>query len=176
MGLESYTVEEQGQKGFIIRTQKHDYDDDAWLDNLLMFTVSKPAAKWNDADRIAAEYKLSIIISNIRDLEKLRISHEDSNKTNSDAETYMLKSMKVGQENLDEVIVVDEKLHQAAKEMKEKILKTLNEDNSDSKIAIAALAETVDEFLSKNTEKSKRVSKKSINSNSNDKNNSNEVA
>ena len=176
MGLESYTVEEQGQKGFIIRTQKNDYDDDAWLDNLLMFTVSKPAAKWNDADRIAAEYKLSIIISNIRDLEKLRISHEDSNKTNSDAETYMLKSMKVGQENLDEVIVVDEKLHQAAKEMKEKILKTLNEDNSDSKIAIAALAETVDEFLSKNIEKSKRVSKKSINSNSNVKNNSNEVA
>ena len=32
--------------------------------------------------------------------------------------------------------------------MKEKILKTLSEDNSDYKIAIAALAETVDEFLS----------------------------
>ena len=176
MGLERYTVEEQGQKGFIIRTQKSDYDDDAWLDNLLMFTVSKPAAKWSDADRIAAEYKLSIIISNIRDLEKLRISHEDSNKTNLDAETYMLKSMKVGKENLDEVIVVDEKLHLAAKEMKQKILKTLNENISNPKVAIAALAETVDEFLTKNKEKSIKGSKKSINSNSNDDNNSNEVA
>ena len=176
MGLESYTVEEQGQKGFIIRTQKLDYDDNAWLDNLLMFTVSKPASKWNDADRIAAEYKLSIIISNIRDLEKLRISHEDSSNENSNAETYMLKSMKIGKENLDEVVVVDEKLHQAAKEMKEKILKTLNEGSGDNKIAIAALAETVDEFLSSKQKNVKNRSKKPINSNSNDKDNSNEVA
>ena len=175
-GLESYTVEEQGQKGFILRTQKTDLDDDSWLDNLLMFTVSKPASKWNDADRIAAEYKLSIIISNIRDLEKLRISHEDSSNENSNAETYMLKSMKIGKENLDEVVVVDEKLHQAAKEMKEKILKTLNEGSGDNKIAIAALAETVDEFLSSKQKNVKNRSKKPINSNSNDKDNSNEVA
>jgi len=175
-GLENYTVEEQGQKGFIIRTQKTELDDDAWLDNLLMFTVSKPASKWNDADRIAAEYKLSIIISNIRDLEKLRISHEDSSNENSNAETYMLKSMKVGKENLDEVVVVDEKLHNAAKEMKQKILDTLNDSNSDSAIAIAALAETVDEFLSGKKKKVNNRSKKPINSNTNDKDNSNEVA
>ena len=84
--------------------------------------------------------------------------------------------MKIGKENLDEVVVVDEKLHQAAKEMKEKILKTLNEGSGDNKIAIAALAETVDEFLSSKQKNVKNRSKKPINSNSNDKDNSNEVA
>ena len=88
----------------------------------------------------------------------------------------MLKSMKVGKENLDEVVVVDEKLHNAAKEMKQKILDTLNDSNSDSAIAIAALAETVDEFLSGKKKKVNNRSKKPINSNTNDKDNTNEVA
>ena len=176
MGLDSYTVEEQGQRGFIIRTQKHELDDDAWLDNLLMFSVSKPARKWNDSDRIAAEYKLSIIISNIRDLEKLRISHEDSKKSNTDAETYMLKSMKVGKDDLDEVVVVDEKLHLAANDIKKRILDILSENDNNSKISIAALAETVDEFLTQNKDKTKKRSKKSINSKTNVKEKPNEVA
>ena len=176
MGLENYTVEQQGQRGFIIRTQKSELNDDAWLDNLLMFSASKPATKWSDSDRITAEYKISIMIGNIRDLEKLRISHEDSKKTSSSSETYMLKSMRIGKNDLDEVVVIDEKLHLAAKEMKKKILGILTENENSKKISIAALAETVDEFLENNNKKAKKSSKKSINSKGNDDNSTNEVA
>jgi len=169
LGLQDYTVEQQGQRGFIIRAQKENLDDDAWLDNLLMFAASKPATKWSDADRIAAEYKLSIIIGNIRDLEKLRISHEDGKRVDSDSETYMLKSMKVGRDDLDEVIVVDEALHLAAKEVKSRMIDILEENGSNPDIAIAALAETVDEFLRGKKEKTRNESKKTINSKANGK-------
>lgn len=166
-GLQDYTVEQQGQRGFIIRAQKEDLEDDAWLDNLLMFAASKPATKWSDADKIAAEYKLSIIIGNIRDLEKLRISHEDGKGVDADSETYMLKSMKVGKRDLDEVVVVDEKLHLAAKEVKSRIIEILEENGRNPNIAIAALAETVDDFLRENQKKTRTRSKKSINLKSN---------
>ena len=66
-GLENYTIDENGQKGFVIRAQKGKLDDDAWFDNLLMFLVSKPVNKWTDSDRVAAEYKLGTLIMNIRE-------------------------------------------------------------------------------------------------------------
>ena len=176
-GLENYTVEKQGQKGFIIRTQKTDLSDEAWLDNLLMFVVSKPVKKWTDSDRIAAEYKISILIKNIRDLEKLRISHEDSKMLTSEGEAFMLKSMKLGKKDLEESIIIDEMLHLAASDIKAKMLKILSENDPEPQIVMAALAETVDEFLRSKQKKVKKGSKKSINSkNIKAKDKSNEVA
>ena len=84
--------------------------------------------------------------------------------------------MKVGKDDLDEVVVVDEKLHLAANDIKKRILDILNENDNNSKISIAALAETVDEFLTQTKDKTKKRSKKSINSKTNVKDKSNEVA
>ncbi len=60
--------------------------------------------------------------------------------------------------------------------MKKKILGILTESENSKKISIAALAETVDEFLENNNKKAKKSSKKSINSKGNDDNSTNEVA
>ena len=68
-------------------------------------------------------------------------------------------------------------LHLAARDIKAKMLKILSENDPEPQIVMAALAETVDEFLRSKQKKVKKGSKKSINSkNIKAKDSSNEVA
>ena len=170
-GLENYTIDENGQKGFVIRAQKSKLDNEAWIDNLLMFLVSKPANKWTDSDRVAAEYKLGTLIMNIRELEKLRTSYEGLNATTAgDTEVYMLNSIKVNGNKVNEVVVVDKELKGVIKDHKESILNIIRDPSLDRKTRLAVLAEVVDEyFSSQKTKKEKLTNKK-------DKQDSNEVA
>ena len=167
-GLENYTIDENGQKGFVIRAQKCQMNDDAWFDNLLMFLVSKPANKWTDSDRVTAEYKLGTLIMNIRELEKLRTSYEGIN-TNSkgDTDVYMLNSIKVNGNKINEVIVVDKGLKETIKDRKKSIIDIIKDPSLDKKTSMAILAEVVDEYFNNTKSKNKSIKKK-IRTNSNE--------
>jgi len=170
-GLENYTIDDNGQKGFVIRAQKSQLDDDAWFDNLLMFLVSKPARKWTDSDRVAAEYKLGTLIMNIRQLERLRTSYEGINPaTAGDTEVYMLNSIKVNGNHINEVVVVDKQLKKVIKNYKESMLNIIKDPTLDRKTSLAVLAEVVDAYFDKQPAKKH---KKDIEINKED---SNEVA
>ncbi len=170
-GLENYTIDENGQKGFVVRAQKSQLDNGAWFDNLLMFLVSKPANKWTDSDRVTAEYKLGTLITNIRELEKLRTSYEGVRATTSnDTEVYMLNSIKVNGNKVNEVIVVDGELKELIKDRKESILDIIKDPALDRKTSLAVLAEVVDEYFSQQESKKEKLTNKK------EKQDSNEVA
>ena len=167
-GLENYTIDENGQKGFVIRAQKDKLDDKEWLDNLLMFLVSKSTSKWTDSDRIAAEYKLGTLIANIRELEKLRTSYEGANIVPGDSEVYMLSSVKAKNGAINEIVVVDKKLKKVIKSYKESILDIIQDPALDKKTSLAVLAEVVNEFFDKQNPKKENPKTKSIRKNSNE--------
>jgi len=168
-GLENYTIDENGQKGFVIRAQKGKLDDDAWFDNLLMFLVSKPVNKWTDSDRVAAEYKLGTLIMNIRELEKLRTSYEGVNAiTADDTEVYMLNSIKVNGNKVNEVVVVDKKLKESIKNRKESILDIIQDSVLDKKSRLALLAEVVDEYFNEQKPEKVKLKTKKIKEDSNE--------
>jgi len=176
-GLEHYTIDENGQKGFVLRVQRSKMDDDSWFDNLLMFLVSKPAQKWTDSDRVSAEYKLGTLISNIRELEKLRTSYEGvSANTSGDTDVYMLNNIKVNSKTTNnrtsEVIVVDQKLKESIKDYKNGILDIIKNSALDKKSRLALLAEVVDEYFDEQSSKKKINKLKNIET----KENSNDVA
>ena len=144
------------------------------LESLLAFCASKPVQKWSDSDRNTVQYKITILASDIMDLHKLRFSHEDSKKTSREGDTFIIKSMKFGHQDLEEVVIIEEKLRSSSAQTKKEILDILNK--SDSKIAMAALTEAVDEYLSKKNKKARKGSKKALKSDKIDKDESNEVA
>ena len=168
-GLENYTIDENGQKGFVIRAQKGKLDDEAWFDNLLMFLVSKPVNKWTDSDRVAAEYKLGTLIMNIRELEKLRTSYEGVYAiTAGDTEVYMLNSIKVNGNKVNEVVVVDKKLKESIKNRKESILDIIQDSVLDKKSRLALLAEVVDEYFNEQKPEKVKLKTKKIKEDSNE--------
>ena len=162
-GLEDYTIDEKGQRGFVIRTQKtsDQLDDEAWFDNILMFLVSKPASKWTDSDKVTAEYKLATLIKQIRELEKLRTSYEGVSQTSDDTDVYMLNSMKAKGNQVNEIVVVDKKLKKATVTYKDEVLKIINNKALDRKSRLAILAEVVDEFFDSKLKKGKTLEDKS---------------
>ena len=168
-GLENYTIDENGQKGFVIRAQKGKLDDEAWFDNLLMFLVSKPANKWTDSDRVAAEYKLGTLIMNIRELEKLRTSYEGVNAiTAGDTEVYMLNSIKVNGNKVNEVVVVNKELKEAIKDHKKRIINIIKDPVLDKESSLAILAEVVDEYFDEQKPEKVKLKTKKIREDSNE--------
>ena len=157
IGLDNYTIDREGQKAFIQRIIKKTGDDDNWFDSLLMFLGHKQPVKWTDVDRDTAEYRLSEFTRKISDLEKLRIQYQDyENKIDGDFDVYLLRSIKKGAPDYDEVVVVDKQRHQAIKEAKSLVQERLFEIG-DGELRLAALAEIVDEFLSGRRSESSKV-------------------
>ncbi|MBT4129397.1 MAG: hypothetical protein HON27_17845 [Candidatus Marinimicrobia bacterium] len=148
-GLENYTVDEHGLKGFVMRLHRDQVEDEVWLESVLMFLGGRPSAKWTDANRIAAEYKFTSLMKKMRDLEKLRIGFDGykSGDQQSDVDVYLLKSTKIGATENDEVVVVDKGLRATASVVKQDLLQILQDSAVDQKVAIAALAELVDDVL-----------------------------
>ncbi len=146
-GLESYTVDTQGVRAFIIRLVKRNGSDEDWLENILMFLGHKPSSKWADSDQDSAEYRLIDFSRRVTDLEKLRLHEKDfTQKIDGDFDVYLLRSVKKGSEILDEVVAIDKNtsvtIEQANKDI-EKILSKLG----DQERGLAALAKTVDKYL-----------------------------
>lgn len=146
-GLEQYTIDADGLKAFIKRLTKHDGDDEMWLQNILMFLGQKPAEKWTDSDRAEAEIKLSDYSKRLLDLETLRLHYDRSAKhIEGDFDVILLKSLKKGEEPIDEVVAIDKKRHSVIQQFKAEIDKVFDE-KQDSELKLAALAEYVDDFL-----------------------------
>jgi hypothetical protein len=134
-----------------------------------MFLVSKPVNKWTDSDRVAAEYKLGTLIMNIRELEKLRTSYEGVNAiTADDTEVYMLNSIKVNGNKVNEVVVVDKKLKESIKNRKESILDIIQDSVLDKKSRLALLAEVVDEYFNEQKPEKVKLKTKKIKEDSNE--------
>ena len=146
-GLEQYTVDVDGLRAFIKRISKRTGSADEWLDNILMFLGQKPASKWSDADRAEAEVKLSDFAKRILDLETLRLHYDKSAKLyDGDFQVYLLKTLKKGQEPVDEVVAIDQVRHEAIQDVKNELRGVLD-SHSDKEIKLAILAELVDDFL-----------------------------
>ena len=155
-GLEDYTIDRDGQRAFILRLIQKDDSDEDWFSGVLTFLGRKSIDKWGDADRDAAEYRLTEFSRKLGDLEKLRLHYQEvGNKLDSDFDVYMIRSVKKGAPDYDEVVAVDSKRHEYIKEAKRDITERL-EELGEQELGLAALAEVVDEFLTKYRESSKQ--------------------
>lgn len=146
-GLEQYTVDVDGLRALIKRISKKTGGDEEWLENILMFLGQKPSSKWSDADRAEVEVKLSDYAKRILDLRTLRLHYDKSaEKYDGDFEVILLKTLKRGEEPVEEVVAIDKVRHEAIKTVKEEIRATLDQ-HKDKELKLAILAEVVDEYL-----------------------------
>lgn len=153
-GLEDYTIDRDGLKAFIQRTLKSAGEPELWLDELLSFLGQKPAEKWGDAERDVAEYRLVELTRKLTELERLRLHYQDyAIKADGDFDVYLLRSVKKGAPDYDEVVAIDKLRHDAIKTIKANMLTALTD--TDGELKIAALAELVDEVLAESRESTK---------------------
>lgn len=145
-GLEQYTIDKDGQRAFIQRLiQQHD-EDGEWFNNLLAFLGQKSIEKWTDTERDLAEYRLAVFSHKLDDLEKLRIQFQaHGNQPDSNFDVYLLRSVKKGAMDYDEVVVVDNHRHNHIQDATTEINQILSKLGNE--LSIAALAEVVDAFL-----------------------------
>ena len=148
-GLEQHTVDVDGLRAFIKRITKKTGSDEEWLENILMFLGQKPSMKWTDTDRAEADVKLSDFAKRMLDLEALRLHYNRRRQDmNGEFDVILLKSLRQGRESIDEVVAIDQKRKQAIQGCKAELKKAL-EKHTDSELQLAALAEVVDEFLTR---------------------------
>jgi hypothetical protein len=146
-GLEDYTIDREGLKAFIQRALRTSGSVENWLDEMMSFLGQKPAEKWTDADRDSAEYKLTILSRKLGELERLRLHYKNkADDYGDDFDVYLLRSVKKGAPDYDEVITVDKRRHDAIKTMKKDIVTAF--EGKDQDLQMAVLAEIVDEMLS----------------------------
>ena len=144
-GLEDYTIDRDGLRAFIQRACAAPDDASVWLDDLLNFLGQKPAEKWNDGDRGAAEYRLITSFKKLVELEGLRLQYQKPGSSiDGDFEVYLLRSVKKGAIDRQEVVAIDSTRHDAIKSVKAELIAILGKDKD---LQIAALAELVDEVL-----------------------------
>jgi len=159
IGLEDYTIDRDGQRAFILRLIQKEGCDEAWFDGLLTFLGRKSIDKWSDNDKDAAEYRLTEFSRKLNDLEKLRVHYQTvGNNVDSEFEVYLIRSVKKGAPDYDEVVAVDSKRHGIIKSAKQEITERLDE-LGEQELGLAALAEVVDEFLAKYRESNKQQPK-----------------
>jgi len=146
-GLENYTIDTNGLRAFIMRINKSAGTDEEWFEGLLMFLGHKPSVKWLDSDQDAAEYRLVDFSRGVIDLEKIRLHEKDSaTQMKGDFDVYLLRSIKKGGDILNKVVAVDENSKKTIASAKKNINDSLSSLGSRS-LMLAALAETVDEYL-----------------------------
>lgn len=145
-GLENYTLDAQGVRGLLLRINRTEGEDSEWLENILMFLGSKPSTKWTDADRDEAEYKLTELSRRLTDLFKLAAEERKfAEQSDQNFDVYLLKSLKKGDDFIDEVITVDKNRESHSDALKKELESIL--DKSDKDLQLVALARVVDDFL-----------------------------
>ncbi len=154
-GLEDFTVDVAGVKAFLKRLAKRSDSDQNWLESLFVFLGHKPIDKWSDADQSQAEYRLAQYANQVNDLHKLWLQHNINNKSGKeDFEVILLRSIKKGQGELDEVATINKDCSQAIHKTKDKIFEELRELD-DKEMQLAVVAELVNDFLSEYKESNK---------------------
>ena len=144
-GLDDYTVDVKGLKGFIRRITAGSPSVDEWFGRVLLFLGQKPSDKWMDQDRDTAEYRLAEFARRVTDLEKLRITHDARSAQDTEHQVVMLKTLSKDGE-LDEVATLNRRTIAATSTARERVRKVLQEID-DKELALALIAQTAQEFL-----------------------------
>jgi hypothetical protein len=178
-GLQESTIDTQGLKAFIMRLTDQQGKDEEWFDKVLMFLGHKSTKKWSDSDQDIAEHRLKDFSQRVIDLKQLSIySQKKGGKADSKFDVYLLRSIKVGCDFMDEVVAIDKQTAKNIKSTKEDLGNVLKELD-DKELKLAVLAELVDEFLAeykkeqsttpKVEDKEKAISLKSVSANASEK-------
>lgn len=144
VGLDKYSADTQGVKGFLIRVANDKVDNDEWLENILIFLSKKASKKWSDQDRDQARFRLREFATNILDLEKIKV--ESGLADSEEHDTYLLRSVKHDGTIYNEVILVDHKRASVVSENANMLLEHLRKNN-DFKEQAEILAVVVDKFF-----------------------------
>lgn len=159
--LINYTVDTDGLKAFLKRLASEKGADDVWLENVLMFLGQKPTHKWTDAICSESEYRLTQYSSRIVDLRALQL-HEDrfNTKQDDDFDIVLLRSIKKGQAEQQQVVTIDSNLKKAKQQLQNELNDVLSQ-HDDKELKLAAIAEITNQYLSEYAEskKTKKVAK-----------------
>ena len=146
--LDQFTVDTEGLKAFLKRIVSELDSDEKWFKKLLLFLSRKPVEKWTDADRDLTEFQLSEFSRRINDLEKLRTFYgSNKTKSNGDFDVILLRTIRQGKGEKDEVVCIDKRCNELIKERKKEVMKELNQ-LPDDKLKLALIAQVADEVLS----------------------------
>ena len=145
-GLDQYTVDVQGLKSFIRRISELAPPDEEWFDGILLFLGHKPAAKWTDQDRDAAEYRLAEFSKRLVELEKLRLHFHATSKQDSSHEVILVKAVSSQTGEVDEVVSLNQRTVASIIDAKERIEEILTEVG-DKELALALVARMTSDFL-----------------------------
>lgn len=156
-GLDNYTMDESGVKGFITRIQRDQVSDGEWVESLFLFLGGKPSKSWNDSIYTAAKYRQAALVSKMRDLKALQVADQDFSCKDEERDIYMLKVLKSNKDDSnehDEVVIVDAEVKASAIQLKSDLSQVLAKGEFDDRTKLAAVAELVNElFASKEEEK-----------------------
>ena len=146
-GLDRYTIDKDGLRAFIQHICNSSRDDETWLEALLMFLGRRPPKKWSNTQREGVDLKLTEYSRRLKDLRRLQFAYEDKlTDKRKDFDVILLRTMRHGKSENDEVVCVDTDLKKYFAETKENVLRALrNLDGEKAKIAL--LADLVDDFL-----------------------------
>ncbi len=145
-GLDQFTVDVKGLKSFIRRVCERDSDDESWIRGLLLFLGHKPSIKWHDQDRDAATYRLAEFARRLLDLEKLRLHYDGLGRRASDLDVVMIKTMRSGGRELEQIVSITDKARSATKESRRVIREALDQ-LGDNELRLSVVSEIAYEFL-----------------------------
>lgn len=158
--LENFTIDKDGLRAFLNRLSDPQGSDAQWLESVLSFLGRLPTEQWTDVTCSEVDFKLAADYSQrVLDLHKLYIAYGSNKRADrQDIDVYLLKSVRLGGDSLEEVVVVDNEHRQVIESIKERLRQAL-EDTTGGSLRKAALAAFVDEFLTE-TAQAKQTNKK----------------
>lgn len=147
-GLDSYTVDTKGLKGFLRRLADDRPPLTDWFNRVLLFLGHKPADKWSDQDRDTAEYRLAEFSRRFLDLEKLRLHHDSARTSTANIDVILLKTLSKDAGEQDEVVTLGPATLAGIAEAREKVRAILDQIN-DNELALALIAQIAEDTLTK---------------------------
>jgi hypothetical protein len=110
-GLESFTVDLQGLKAFILRLQNNKETDMAWLESVAAFLGKMPPDKWLQNNSLEAEYRLIDLCGR---LEQLAVVRAHQLQANADTEVTVFRVVNKDGET-DQVAYLNPQLREQAR-------------------------------------------------------------
>jgi hypothetical protein len=161
-GLDKFTIDKDGLRAFIRYICNRSHDDETWLEALLMFLGRRPSKKWTDTNREGVDLRLTEYSRRLNDLRRLQFAYEDKlTKKIKDFDIILLRAMRHGKTENDEVVYIDSSHKKYIAETKEKMVGLLADlEGKEAKLAL--LAELVDDFLVEAKQDSKSTKKVSL--------------
>jgi len=147
-GLDQFTIDRNGLRAFIQHICNRTHDDETWLEAILMFLGQRPPKKWTDTNRDRVDLKLTEYSRRLNDLRRLQFAYEAKlNDKEKDFDVILLRTFRHGKSENDDVVYLDSAYKKMFSEIKEKILRILEDDLDGKDEKLALLADLVDELL-----------------------------